>query len=114
MRIYLSGPITGIKNYTLNFSRAENVLRSQNEFKGCDVINPARLGNVLPRGTHAEYMELCYALVGMADKMVMLEGWQRSKGACMEKSLAEEMGIDVLELGASGEIKACIKKSIYV
>ena len=37
--------------------------------------------------------------------MVMLEGWQQSKGACMEKSLAEEMGIEIFELGASGEIK---------
>ena len=68
---------------------------------------------MLPGGSHEEYMTLCFALVGMVDKMVMLEGWQQSKGACMEKSLAEEMGIDVFELGASGEIKACIKKSIY-
>ena len=38
-----------------------------------------------------------------------LEGWQQSQGARMEKKLAEEMGIDVLELGASGEIKGqCI------
>ena len=109
MRIYLSGPITGIKNYTLNFLRAENVLRSQNEFKGCDVINPARLGNVLPRGTHAEYMELCYALVGMADKMVMLVGWQQSKGAMLEKRMAEEMDMEIYELQENGELKPLFK-----
>lgn len=85
MRVYIAGPITGVKNYTLNFLRAENKVRSRSEFKGCDVINPARLDNVLPRGTHEEYMELCYTLVSMADKMVMLEGWEMSKGAMLEK-----------------------------
>ena len=46
MRVYIAGPITGVKNYTLNFLRAENKVRSRSEFKGCDVINPARLDNV--------------------------------------------------------------------
>ena len=107
MRIYLSGPITGIENYHLNFLKAENQVRDI--FKDDEVINPMWMGNMLSGGSHEEYMTLCFTLVGMADKMVMLEGWQQSKGACMERSLAEEMGIDVLELGASGEIKGqCI------
>ena len=111
MRIYLSGPITGVEDYHLNFLKAENQVRDI--FKNDEVINPMWTGNLLPSGSHEEYMTICFALVGMADKMVMLEGWQQSKGARMEEKLAEEMGIDVLELGASGEIKACIKKSIY-
>lgn len=109
MRIYISGPITGVKNYTLNFLRAENTIRSQGEFKDCDVINPARLDNVLPRGTHEEYMELCYALVGMADKMVMIEGWQQSKGAMLEKRMAEAMGLEIYELTKDNELKAIFK-----
>ena len=109
MRIYLSGPITGVKNYTLNFLRAENKIRNHKKFKGCDVINPARLGNVLPRGTHEEYMDLCYALVGMSDKMVMLEGWQKSKGAMLEKRMAEEMDMEIYELQENGELKPLLK-----
>lgn len=109
MRIYLSGPITGIKNYLLNFLRAENTIRAHNKFKSCDVVNPARLGNVLPHGTHKEYMELCYALVGMADKMVMLEGWQKSKGAMLEKRMAEEMDMEIYELQENGELKPLLK-----
>ena len=111
MRIYLSGPITGVEDYHLNFLKAENQVRDI--FKNDEVINPMWMGNMLPGGSHEEYMTLCFALVGMADKMVMLDGWQQSQGACMERSLAEEMGVEVLEIGASGEIKACIKKSIY-
>lgn len=109
MRVYIAGPITGVKNHTLKFLRAENKVRSQGEFKGCDVINPARLDNVLPRGTHEEYMELCYVLVGMADKMVMLEGWEMSKGARLEKKMAESMKMDVYELQENGDLKPLFK-----
>lgn len=109
MRIYLSGPITGIKNHLLNFLRAENTIRASKRFKGSDIINPARLGNVLPYGTHEEYMELCYSLVGMADKMVMLAGWQQSKGAMLEKRMAEEMDMEIYELQENGELKPLFK-----
>lgn len=109
MRIYLSGPITGVKNYLFNFLRAENIIRVNKKFKGCDVVNPARLGNVLPYGTHKEYMELCYSLVGMSDKMVMLKGWQKSKGAKLEKKMAEEMDMEIYELQENGELKPLFK-----
>ena len=109
MRIYLSGPITGIKNYLLSFLRAENTIRANKRFKGSDIINPARLGNVLPHGTHKEYMELCYSLVGMSDKMVMLAGWKKSKGAKLEKKMAEEMGMEIYELQENGELKPLFK-----
>lgn len=108
-RIYISGPITGIKNYLLNFLRAENAIRASKRFKGSDIINPARLGNVLPYGTHKEYMELCYSLVGMSDKMVMLDGWQKSKGARLEKKMAEEMDMEIYELQENGELKPLFK-----
>ena len=108
-RVYLSGPITGTKNYLLNFLRAENTIRASKKFKSCDVVNPARLGNVLPYGTHKEYMELCYSLVGMSDKMVMLDGWQKSKGARLEKKMAEEMDMEIYELQEDGELKPLFK-----
>lgn len=109
MRVYLSGPITGVKNYLFNFLRAENIVRVSKKFKSCDVVNPARLGNVLPYGTHKEYMELCYSLVGMSDKMVMLKGWQKSKGARLEKKMAEEMDMEIYELQENGELKPLFK-----
>ena len=107
MRIYLSGPITGVDNYRINFLTAEYKARAH--FKRATIINPTWLVKLLPDGKHDEYLEICYSLVGMADKMILLPGWEKSKGACAEKKMAEEMGIDVLELGASGEIKGqCI------
>ena len=96
MRVYLSGPITGNKNYHLDFLKAEN--RVTSIFKGADVINPMWLNNVLPNGKHDEYMALCIPLVGMSDMMVMLLGWEKSKGATIERSLAKEIGISIVEL----------------
>ena len=68
-----------------------------------------QIGNVLPYGTHKEYMELCYSLVGMSDKMVMLAGWKKSKGAKLEKKMAEEMNMEIYELQEDGELKPLFK-----
>ena len=104
MRIYISGPITNEKNYRLNFMRAENTLRSH--VKGSVVVSPMRLGDILPNGSHKEYMELCYSLVGMSDIMVMLPGWKKSTGARKERSLAKEMNMQIFELDEIDSIKA--------
>lgn len=104
MRIYLSGPITNEKNYRLNFMRAENTVRSY--VKGSIVVNPMRLGDILPDGRHKEYLELCYSLVGMSDIMVMLPGWKKSRGARKERSLAQAMNMQIFELDDIDSIKA--------
>ena len=45
----------------------------------------------------------------MADKMVMLEGWRQSKGAMLEKRMAEEMDMEIYELQENGELKPLFK-----
>lgn len=103
------GPDYGSKKSLIELSKSRNTIRANKQFKGSDIINPARLGNVLPYGTHKEYMELCYSLVGMSDKMVMLKGWQKSKGAKLEKKMAEEMDMEIYELQEDGELKPLFK-----
>lgn len=104
MRIYLSGPITNEKNYRLNFLRAENTVRSY--VKGSVIVSPMRLGDILPNGSHKEYMELCYSLVAMSNVMVMLPGWEKSRGARKERTLALEMKMPIFELNDIDSIKS--------
>ena len=45
MRVYISGPITKDKGYYQKFLNAEHKLKEA----GCEVINPARIGKILPK-----------------------------------------------------------------
>lgn len=45
MRIYLSGPITGVDNYLENFKAVEKRLKAA----GLEVINPAAFNRVMPK-----------------------------------------------------------------
>lgn len=96
MKIYLSGPISGIDNYKENFNQATKKLCA----KGYKVFNPASI--VLehePEDEHEKwiaYMKVCVAELPKADKVVVLKGWRDSKGANIEVRLAVDLEIDVI------------------
>ena len=57
--------------------------------KGHSVINPADL----PRGMREEaYMPICLMLVNEADGLYMLDGWETSVGANIERNYAKSLG----------------------
>ena len=93
MKIYISGPITGHKDYMSRFERMEKTLSD----KGYTVINPAKVNAQLPAGTtHEEYMKTSLVMLGMCKAILMMKGWQDSKGCGIEFEHAYENGMMIL------------------
>lgn len=91
-RVYLAGPMTGIveHNYPA-FHRAAVEYRAL----GFDVVSPAEIhGNDFGK-TFDEYMAADLAALETCGKIVLLEGWQNSKGAKMELAYALAVGLAV-------------------
>ena len=80
MRIYISGPITNTPCYINKFAVAEQKLKS--EYPNAEIINPTVLDK-LPL-EYDEYMKLDLMLLDMCDAIYMMNGWEKSKGACIE------------------------------
>ncbi len=91
--IYLSGPMTGLPD--LNYPRFHEVA-SKLRAAGNIVYSPAEFshhGDFPIRQAFAEYTSF---ICNRADTIVMLEGWEASKGALAEKALAENCRLDVV------------------
>lgn len=86
MKVYISGPMEGVKDYQENFREAEEIILKW----GQDVVNPARLDKAVKgRGLGREdYLELDLKLLEWCDAIVMLDGWQQSCGCNREYGYA--------------------------
>lgn len=79
--IYIAGPITGVERYWGPFELADDDLTG----RGYAVLNPAHL----PEGMQAvNYTDICWIMMGNADAVLMLPGWEDSMGAAAERRLA--------------------------
>lgn len=92
MKIYISGKITGLhkRDYRGKFKAAANRLRDQ----GHTVVDPSRLD--VYDLTYAQYMAIDTTLLSFCDGIYMLDNWQDSNGAKLEKEYAESLGLKVL------------------
>lgn len=85
MKIYISGPITGERDYLEAFARAEKELKAE----GNEIINPAEIMKTMPiTTTHRQYMDISIVLLSQCDAIYMLKGWKRSTGAQIEWTYA--------------------------
>lgn len=100
MRIYISGPMTGLPNLNKDkFNEMERVIKEL----GHEVINPAKLE--LPLScSHDDYMSIDIPLVSLSDAICMLEGWENSEGAKEEYMHACHIGNEII---SEKEIRVC-------
>ncbi len=84
VKIFISGPVTGIENYKETFGKAEERLKNQ----GHDVMNPAWMP--AEGFEHAEYMHVCEAMIDVCEAVCFLPGWQDSAGSRWEYVYAKE------------------------
>lgn len=114
MKIYLAGPMRGYKDFNFPaFFEAEDDLTSQ----GHTVFNPARrdveahgpevcksetgdLADIAHVGfNHREAMKADLSWIcDHAEAIALLPGWEKSKGATVEKALADCLGLESIYL----------------
>lgn len=93
-RVYISGPITGIDfGNRFAFSCARNAL----ELCGYEVVDPSEV-KLDDEATWTDYMRADLKLLLDCDFIYMLDGWEDSKGARIERELAENLGIEEIDL----------------
>lgn len=95
MKIYISGKITGLKKevYRGKFKKAAKLLKEA----GYTVVDPSRLD--VYKLTYAQYMALDGMLLGFCDAIYLLDNWQDSNGAKIEKEMAENLGLKIIYEG---------------
>jgi len=95
--IYLSGPMTGIPEYNApEFARFAAMYRAN----GFRVLSPPELDADGPKDdTYENYLkrDLRLFLDGDVSRIYMLPGWERSRGANLERHVAEMLKIAVYD-----------------
>jgi len=96
MRIYLSGPMTGLpqKNYPA-FDAAAAMLR----LAGHEVYNPAEWEARHNKGIYNHkiaFADYCVFICREAEAVVVLPGWENSEGATAEVAAARAVGKPIL------------------
>lgn len=97
MRAYIAGPMSGLPNANYPaFNAAAHQLRG----RGWKVENPAE--NPEPEcKSWLGYMRMSLVQISRVDAVVLLPGWEGSRGARIEWQIAEGLGLKVLPLEAA-------------
>jgi hypothetical protein len=93
-RIYISGPMTGIKNFNHEaFNKKAKELRAL----GNDVCNPAEHDGGSTDKDRSFYLRIDIEELLTCDAVVLLDGWKNSKGAQLEVAIAKELKLRIYD-----------------
>lgn len=92
MKIYISGKITGIEAEAPElFKKAESLLGAL----GHQTVNPLELNHEHDKSWES-YMKEDVKAMCDCDAVFLLENWKDSKGARIEKQIAEYLGLKIM------------------
>ena len=108
-KIYISGQITGLPfdEVKAKFEKAESELRAQ----GYEVVSPLKTG--IPYNAPWEvHISVDVILLISCDAVYLLSDWKCSKGATLEKTIAELTGKEIIyqEVTVFAELKQAISE----
>lgn len=90
--LYLAGPMTGRPDHGYAvFADAARKLRAQ----GYDVINPAELHDNNLSRAFDWYLRRDLSLLLTCSALALLPGWERSRGATLERNVAAGLGMPI-------------------
>ena len=90
-RVYLAGPMTGLPESNFPaFNQEAERLRAE----GLQVLNPADHG-IVDGADWADYLRHDIAGLASCERIHLLRGWTKSKGACLEMTIAKALGMTV-------------------
>ena len=93
MKLYISGPITGVPNYQENFIKAETILKQA----GHEVVNPCAVV-LADNATWEAYMKADIPLMLACDGVAVLPGWEASAGARFEVDIAQRLNMPIKDV----------------
>lgn len=104
-RVYISGPITGVEDLNRQaFAQAAKALKSV----GLIAVNPHDNG-VPEWAPWQAHMRADLKMLVDCDALVLLQGWEKSRGAKLERQVAVGLGLRVYQTVAgaiAGEARA--------
>jgi hypothetical protein len=99
-KIYISGPVTGIPDGNKpEFDKiaARLMLAGARYFNPQDILAPPA-SMTDKEEIWRYYMRRCVKEIPDCTQIWMLPGWERSRGACWERNIAEMLGLLVVQL----------------
>jgi hypothetical protein len=93
-KAYIAGPISGIANNNIEAFEAVALLVAA---EGLTPIVPHRLFDGIDTEDFSweDYMRGCIGELVRCTSMVLLPGWEASRGACIERQLAVYLGMPI-------------------
>lgn len=116
MKIFISGPMTGIENYNFpKFNEVEKFLVSE----GHEVVNPVKICKkykkevvLSDRSVFDKMVNEELETLKTCDMICFLPGWDKSKGALKEFDVAVENKLGMITIDAMMKMKELDKISI--